>query len=92
MVEINHAERSMRAKIVYYGPATGGKTTNLQVIHSRSKQETDLDLFSVDTSQNRTILFDLLPMSTPPFETTSFDSRFWGCPARRSTPRLGRCC
>ena len=39
MVELNHSERSMRAKIVYYGPATGGKTTNLQVIHRRAKQD-----------------------------------------------------
>ena len=83
MVEINHAERSMRAKIVYYGPATGGKTTNLQVIHSRSKQETDLDLFSVDTSQNRTILFDLLPMSTPAFRNYQLRFQILGVPGQK---------
>jgi len=82
MVEINHADRSMRAKIVYYGPATGGKTTNLQVIHSRSKQEKDLDLFSVDTSQNRTILFDLLPMSTPAFRNYELRFQLLGVPGQ----------
>ena len=83
MVEINHADRSMRAKIVYYGPATGGKTTNLQVIHSRSKQDRDLDLFSVDTSQNRTILFDLLPMSTPAFRNYELRFQILGVPGQK---------
>ena len=83
MVEINHADRSMRAKIVYYGPATGGKTTNRQVIHSRSKQDKDLDLFSVDTSQNRTILFDLLPMSTPAFRNYEFRFQILGVPGQK---------
>ena len=73
----------MRAKIVYYGPATGGKTTNLQVIHSRSKQEKDLDLFSVDTSQNRTILFDLLPMSTPAFRNYQLRFQILGVPGQK---------
>ena len=83
MVEINHADRSMRAKIVYYGSATGGKTTNLQVIHSRSKQDRDLDLFSVDTSQNRTILFDLLPMSTPAFRNYELRFQILGVPGQK---------
>ena len=73
----------MRAKIVYYGPATGGKTTNLQVIHSRSKQDKDLDLFSVDTSQNRTILFDLLPMSTPAFRNYQLRFQILGVPGQK---------
>ena len=33
MVELNHRERSIKVKIVYYGPPIGGKTTNLQVLH-----------------------------------------------------------
>lgn len=83
MVEINHSDRSMRAKIVYYGPATGGKTTNLQVLHRRSKQEKELDLFSVDTSQNRTILFDLLPMSTPAFRNYQLRFQLLGVPGQK---------
>ena len=33
MVELNHRERTIKVKIVYYGPPVGGKTTNLQVLH-----------------------------------------------------------
>ena len=83
MVELNHSERSMRAKIVYYGPATGGKTTNLQVIHRRAKQDKNFELFSVDTAQNRTILFDLLPMSTPAFQNYQLRFQLIGVPGQK---------
>ena len=83
MVEVNHQLRSMRAKILYYGPATGGKTTNLQVLHRRAKQEKDLDLFSVDTAQSRTILFDLLPLSTPAFRDYQLRFQLIGVPGQK---------
>ena len=83
MVELNHSEKSMRAKIVYYGPATGGKTTNLQVIHRRAKREKNFDLFSIDTAQNRTILFDLLPMSTPAFQNYQLRFQLIGVPGQK---------
>ncbi|TDI43429.1 MAG: hypothetical protein E2P02_11410 [Acidobacteria bacterium] len=83
MVELNHSERTMRAKIVYYGPATGGKTTNLQVIHRRAKREKGFDLFSIDTAQNRTILFDLLPMSTPAFQNYQLRFQLIGVPGQK---------
>ncbi len=74
MVEINHREHFIRAKILYYGPAAGGKTTNLQALHRRALEDKRLDLVSVNTAQDRTILFDLLPLTTPAFRT--YDLRF----------------
>ena len=74
MVEINHKERFLRAKILYYGPAAGGKTTTLQVLHRLARGERRQELVSVNTAQDRTILFDLLPLSTPAFR--SYDLRF----------------
>lgn len=74
MVEINHRERFLRAKILYYGPAAGGKTTSLQVLHRRARSRHKLDLVSVNTTQDRTILFDLLPLNTPAFR--GHDLRF----------------
>jgi signal recognition particle receptor subunit beta len=74
VVEINHREHFIRAKILYYGPAAGGKTTNLQAIHRRALKEKRLDLVSVNTAQDRTILFDLLPLTTPAFR--SYELRF----------------
>jgi signal transduction histidine kinase/signal recognition particle receptor subunit beta len=74
VVEINHREHFIRAKILYYGPAAGGKTTNLQALHRRALKEKRLDLVSVNTAQDRTILFDLLPLTTPAFR--SYELRF----------------
>ncbi|PYQ18058.1 MAG: gliding-motility protein MglA, partial [Acidobacteria bacterium] len=33
MALLNHATKEITAKLVYYGPALCGKTTNLQWIH-----------------------------------------------------------
>ena len=38
MVEFNRQERTIRVKIAYYGPAVGGKTTNLKVLYDRARQ------------------------------------------------------
>ena len=35
MVQFNIASREIILKIVYYGPALSGKTTNLQQLHGR---------------------------------------------------------
>lgn len=69
MVEINHKERFLRAKILYYGPAAGGKTTSLRSLHQAARAEHRDELVSVNTAQDRTILFDLLPLSTPAFRS-----------------------
>jgi signal transduction histidine kinase/signal recognition particle receptor subunit beta len=74
LVEINHREHFIRAKVLYYGPAAGGKTTNLQALHRRALKDKRLHLVSVNTAQDRTILFDLLPLSVPAFR--SYELRF----------------
>ena len=74
MVELNHRERYVRAKILYYGPAAGGKTTSLQVLHRRAPSTQKMELISVNTAQDRTILFDLLPLRTLAFR--SYQLRF----------------
>lgn len=74
MVEISHKERFLRVKILYYGPAAGGKTTTLQALHRFALKDRRQELVSVNTAQDRTILFDLLPISTPAFR--SYDIRF----------------
>jgi mutual gliding-motility protein MglA len=74
LVEINHKERFLRVKILYYGPAAGGKTTSLQMLHKHARSDRRQELVSVNTAQDRTILFDLLPLSTPAFR--SYELRF----------------
>ena len=67
MPEINHRDRSIRAKIVYYGPAVGGKTTNLKVLFDRALGGRRGHFLSVNSAQDRTILCDLLPLRSGGF-------------------------
>lgn len=73
MVELNHRERTIKVKLVYYGPPVGGKTTNLQVLHRSADARRRGEMISINSAQDRTILFDLLPLKTPGFR--GFDLR-----------------
>src|SRR5512139_1056261 len=63
MVQFNFTERTIKAKVVYYGPPQSGKTTNLEQIHQLSDPEGSNRLISLNTAQDRTLFFDLLPFS-----------------------------
>ncbi len=67
MVDINQRERTIRIKIVYYGPALGGKTTNLRVLHEQALGARRGEFISVNSMQDRTILCDLLPLRSGGF-------------------------
>lgn len=60
---INHTSKQVTAKIVYYGPGLGGKTTNLQHIFSVTNPRSRGELVSMETEIERTLFFDLLPMN-----------------------------
>jgi signal recognition particle receptor subunit beta len=57
---INWHSRELRLKIVYYGPAMSGKTTNLEQIHARIDPQHKSNLVSVKTSEERTLYFDFM--------------------------------
>jgi len=61
-VEIDLERRELAIKLVYYGPALSGKTTNLQKLHARAEAQSRGRLLSLDTQQDRTLFFDLLPL------------------------------
>src|SRR5258706_2398654 len=63
MVQFNFTERTIKAKVVYYGPAQSGKTTNLEQIHRLTDPAANNRLISLNTAQDRTLFFDLLPFS-----------------------------
>lgn len=62
MTMINYASREITCKVVYYGPGLGGKTTNLEFIHSKVKPETRGKLISLATENERTLFFDFFPV------------------------------
>lgn len=61
MIEYDEREMRMVVKLVYYGPAQSGKTTNLLQLHERLPRGGRGDLMVLDTTDDRTIFFDLLP-------------------------------
>jgi hypothetical protein len=50
MVELNHRDRQIKVKIVYYGPPLGGKTTNLQILHQHADAARRGDMISINSA------------------------------------------
>jgi len=49
-------------KRVYYGPAQSGKTTNLLRLHDQLAPELKGEVMTMETKDDRTLFFDLLPL------------------------------
>jgi signal recognition particle receptor subunit beta len=62
MVAFNVETREIALKIVYYGPALSGKTTNLQALFQRMDPSVRGRLMTLDTKDDRTLFFDMLPV------------------------------
>lgn len=62
-MQFRPAERSIQFKVVYYGPALCGKTTNLEALHEIVDPEGTTELTSLKTAEDRTLFFDLLPIN-----------------------------
>lgn len=60
---INVAERTINAKLVYYGVGVGGKTTSLQQVHGIFCPRNEVKLVSINTEEDSTLLFDFLPIN-----------------------------
>ncbi|MGE3171051.1 MAG: ATP-binding protein [Planctomycetota bacterium] len=60
---INVAERTINAKLVYYGVGVGGKTTSLQRVHGILCPRNEVQLVSINTEEDSTLLFDFLPIN-----------------------------
>jgi len=53
---------SLTFKLVYYGPAQSGKTTNLLRLHQQLSPELKGEVMTMETKDDRTLFFDLLPL------------------------------
>jgi len=60
---INVADRTINAKLVYYGVGVGGKTTSLQQVHGILCPRNEVQLVSINTEEDSTLLFDFLPIN-----------------------------
>jgi signal recognition particle receptor subunit beta len=62
-VLLDFAAREVTIKLVYYGPALSGKTTNLSSLHGHAGAESRGRLMTLETQNDRTLFFDLLPLT-----------------------------
>ena len=72
MAVVDFAERQLTLKLVYYGPPLSGKTSNLRALHGTVDKQNRGRLMTLDTRDDRTLFFDLLPIF---FRTSGFSFR-----------------
>ena len=64
---IDHCDKTISIKIVYFGPALSGKTTSIKALFSHfGKAE---DVYSIESTVNRTLFFD--------YGTVTFQNQEW---------------
>jgi len=61
---VNFEKKEINFKVVYYGPALSGKTTNLEYLHSAIPSEARGEMTVLSTTQERTLFFDFLPLES----------------------------
>lgn len=62
MAEYDDSAQRLSVKLVYYGPAMSGKTSNLTRLHDLLAAEMVGDMMLLETEGDRTLFFDLLPL------------------------------
>lgn len=62
MADFIPEENRLNLKVVFYGPALSGKTTNLMQLHSQLAPERMGELMVLETRDDRTLFFDMLPI------------------------------
>jgi hypothetical protein len=62
MAELLKEQNKLIVKLVYYGPALSGKTTNLMRLHDILEGRHCGELMTFETKGDRTLFFDLLPL------------------------------
>lgn len=61
-MQLSFSTRELTLKIVYYGPALSGKTTNLVALHEGTAEGNRGRLMTLETKDDRTLFFDMLPL------------------------------
>jgi signal recognition particle receptor subunit beta len=79
---INTKKREVQAKIVYYGPGRGGKTSNLEYIYNKFQKRIKGRLTSVKTHGDRTLFFDFLPLDIGTLKGYKIKLQFYTVPGQ----------
>jgi signal recognition particle receptor subunit beta len=84
---VHHAQKEVHLKVVYYGPGLGGKTTNVEAIHQRTRPERRGKLISLASESERTLFFDLLPVELGTFKGYSVRLHLYTVPGQFAQDR-----
>jgi signal recognition particle receptor subunit beta len=82
MAQLDFQRRELSLKLVYYGPALSGKTTNLSALHERLDPVRRGRLLTLDTAEERTLFFDLLPIAVRTASGLSVKVRLFTVPGQ----------
>lgn len=62
MPEFDDEKNRLMIKVVYYGPALSGKTTNITRLHDLLDPSLKGEMMVLETKDDRTLFFDMLPL------------------------------
>lgn len=82
MALINPKKKEVQAKLVYYGPGRGGKTSNLEYIYSKFQKRITTKLTSIKTHGDRTLFFDFLPIDIGQVKGYNIKIQFYTVPGQ----------
>jgi hypothetical protein len=60
---INSQQKEINCKIIYYGPASAGKSTSLQAVYEKTAPSRRGKIVSLSDDSDRTLFFDFLPLT-----------------------------
>lgn len=82
MVQFRPHAREVIAKIVYYGPPLGGKTSNLHTLYEGYPKDIRGELAVVPAGADRTIYFDFLPLDAGTLRTLRLRVQLYTVPGQ----------
>lgn len=57
----NYNSKEIHCKIIYYGPALSGKTSNIKWVYQNTQKQTN-NMFSIPVQTKPSVFFDFLPL------------------------------
>ena len=82
MAFVNLKKKEVQAKIVYYGPGRGGKTSNLEFIYNRIRHKMKNEMVKIKTHGDRTLFFDFLPLNIGTIKGYSIRTQLYTVPGQ----------
>ena len=86
-MQVDFAAKELTVKLVYYGPALSGKTTNLRAIHWLGTSNACGELMTLETQNDRTLFFDMLPITVSSQSGLKIRLRLFTVPAREASTK-----